>query len=155
MNSVYLPALTALSGSVIGGLTSFASAWLTQHHQDRARRLLGEKARRALEGDDAAARASLAAIEEARKRHGAGEDRITPVAWQSVTGPNDPASRCLRQAAQEHLRGGQALDCGSLPLPRPERKAAELQTRSGSPQRGARRYSRGDMPRCCRKRRAQ
>ena len=46
MNSVYLPALTALSGSVIGGLTSFASAWLTQHHQDRARRLLGEKARR-------------------------------------------------------------------------------------------------------------
>ena len=46
MNSVYLPALTALSGSVIGGLTSFASAWLTQHHQDRVRRLLGEKARR-------------------------------------------------------------------------------------------------------------
>ena len=46
MNSVYLPALAALSGSAIGGLTSFASAWLTQHHQDRARRLLGEKARR-------------------------------------------------------------------------------------------------------------
>ena len=35
-----------MSGSAIGGLTSFASAWLTQHHQDRARRLLGEKARR-------------------------------------------------------------------------------------------------------------
>ena len=46
MNSVYLPALAALSGSAIGGLTSFASAWLTQHHQDRARWLLGEKARR-------------------------------------------------------------------------------------------------------------
>jgi len=46
MNSVYLPALAALSGSAIGGLTSFASAWLTQHHQDRARQLLGEKARR-------------------------------------------------------------------------------------------------------------
>ena len=38
--------MAALSGSAIGGLTSFASAWLTQHHQDRARRLLGEKARR-------------------------------------------------------------------------------------------------------------
>src|SRR5262252_8978864 len=46
MNVVYLPALAALAGSAIGGLTSFASAWLTQHHQDRARRLLGEKARR-------------------------------------------------------------------------------------------------------------
>ena len=46
MNSVYLPALAALSGSAIGGLTSFASAWLTRHHQDRARRLLGEKVRR-------------------------------------------------------------------------------------------------------------
>jgi hypothetical protein len=29
MNSVYLPTLAALSGSAIGGLTSFASAWLT------------------------------------------------------------------------------------------------------------------------------
>ena len=38
--------MAALSGSAIGGLTSFASAWLTQHHQDRPRRLLGEKARR-------------------------------------------------------------------------------------------------------------
>src|SRR6516164_3376572 len=46
MNSVYLPAFAALSGSAIGDLTSFAPAWLTQHHQDRARWLLGEKARR-------------------------------------------------------------------------------------------------------------
>jgi hypothetical protein len=35
-----------LAGSAIGGLTSFASAWLTQHRQDRARRLSQAKARR-------------------------------------------------------------------------------------------------------------
>jgi hypothetical protein len=46
MNSTYLPALAALAGSAIGGLTSFASAWLTQHHQDRTNRLSREKARR-------------------------------------------------------------------------------------------------------------
>jgi hypothetical protein len=46
MNSAYLPALAALAGSTIGGLTSLASAWFTQHHQDRTRRLSGEKARR-------------------------------------------------------------------------------------------------------------
>ena len=36
----------ALAGSVLGGLTSLASAWLTQHHQDRATRLSQDKARR-------------------------------------------------------------------------------------------------------------
>jgi hypothetical protein len=46
MNSTYLPAVAALAGSAIGGLTSFASAWLTQNRQDRARRLSQEKARR-------------------------------------------------------------------------------------------------------------
>src|SRR5262252_5236931 len=46
MDTAYLPAFAALAGSAIGGLTSFASAWLTQHHQDRARRLSGEKTRR-------------------------------------------------------------------------------------------------------------
>jgi hypothetical protein len=46
MNPAYLPAFAALAGSAIGGLTSFASAWLTQHHQDRANRLSGEKTRR-------------------------------------------------------------------------------------------------------------
>ena len=35
--------------------------------------------KRALEGDGAAARASLAMIEEARKRHSAGEDRINAI----------------------------------------------------------------------------
>jgi hypothetical protein len=46
MNTASLPALAALAGSAIGGLTSFASAWLTQHHQDRVKRLSGEKTRR-------------------------------------------------------------------------------------------------------------
>src|SRR6266851_3022198 len=46
MDSAYLPAVAALAGSAIGGLTSFASAWLTQHRQDRARRLSQDKAGR-------------------------------------------------------------------------------------------------------------
>jgi hypothetical protein len=46
MDSTYLPAVAALAGSAIGGLTSFASAWLTQHRQDRAKRLSQAKARR-------------------------------------------------------------------------------------------------------------
>src|SRR5215831_15582047 len=46
MNTAYLPAFAALAGSVIGGLTSFASAWLTQHRQDRVKRLSGDKTRR-------------------------------------------------------------------------------------------------------------
>src|SRR5262249_24343543 len=39
-------ALAALAGSAIGGLTSLVSAWLTQHRQDRAQRLLQDKERR-------------------------------------------------------------------------------------------------------------
>jgi hypothetical protein len=35
-----------LAGSAIGGLTSLASAWFTQHSQDRARRLSEDKVRR-------------------------------------------------------------------------------------------------------------
>jgi hypothetical protein len=46
MNTAYIPAFAALAGSAVGGLTSFASAWLTQHHQNRAKRLSSEKIRR-------------------------------------------------------------------------------------------------------------
>jgi hypothetical protein len=46
MNSAYLPAFAALAGSAIGGLTSFASAWLTQDRQHEAARLLQDKSRR-------------------------------------------------------------------------------------------------------------
>jgi len=45
---VYLPAVAALAGSAIGGLTSLASAWLTQRHQDRAKQLSQDKGRRQL-----------------------------------------------------------------------------------------------------------
>jgi hypothetical protein len=45
-DATYLTALAALAGSTIGGLTSLASAWLTQRHQDRAKQLLQEKGRR-------------------------------------------------------------------------------------------------------------
>jgi hypothetical protein len=44
----YLPAVAALAGSAIGGLTSFASAWLTQHYQDRAKRLSQDTGKRQL-----------------------------------------------------------------------------------------------------------
>jgi hypothetical protein len=46
MNSTYVPALAALVGSAIGGLTSFASAWLNQAPQDLATRLSQDMARR-------------------------------------------------------------------------------------------------------------
>ena len=46
MNPIYLSALAALAGSAIGGLTSLVSASLTQHGQDRARRLSQDKVRR-------------------------------------------------------------------------------------------------------------
>jgi hypothetical protein len=46
MNAAYIPAIAALTGSAIGGLTSFATAWFTQYRQARATRLSGEKARR-------------------------------------------------------------------------------------------------------------
>jgi hypothetical protein len=46
MDTAYVPAFAALAGSAIGGLTSFASAWLTQHDRDRVKRLSEEKTRR-------------------------------------------------------------------------------------------------------------
>jgi hypothetical protein len=49
MNPFYLSALAALAGSVIGGLTSIASAWFTQHSQDRASRLSQDKVRRQID----------------------------------------------------------------------------------------------------------
>ena len=46
MNPNYVPALAALAGSAIGGLTSFASAWLNQARQDQATRLSQDMTRR-------------------------------------------------------------------------------------------------------------
>jgi hypothetical protein len=46
VNPAYLPALAALAGSATGGLTSFASTWLTLRRQGRASRLSRERAKR-------------------------------------------------------------------------------------------------------------
>jgi hypothetical protein len=46
MNPAYLPALAALAGSAVGGLTSLAGAWLTQYRQASAQRLAQAKSRR-------------------------------------------------------------------------------------------------------------
>lgn len=43
MNAAYLPAIAALAGSAVGGVTSLASAWFTQQRQDRAERLSRDK----------------------------------------------------------------------------------------------------------------
>jgi hypothetical protein len=49
-----------------------------------AEAFLLQLAKRALEGDDAAARASLTLIEEAREAQGAGQSRISAIVWVSV-----------------------------------------------------------------------
>src|SRR5260370_32975116 len=46
MNPTYLPALAALSGSSVGGLTSFLSSWLGQSTQLTAQVFLNYKSRR-------------------------------------------------------------------------------------------------------------
>jgi hypothetical protein len=46
MNAGYVSAFAALAGSLIGGLTTFAAAWITQRRQANVQWLLQEKARR-------------------------------------------------------------------------------------------------------------
>jgi hypothetical protein len=46
MNAAYASAIAALAGSVIGGLTTFAAAWVTQRQQANVQWLLQEKTRR-------------------------------------------------------------------------------------------------------------
>jgi hypothetical protein len=46
MDAAYISAFAALGGSVIGGMTSFAAAWITQRQQANIQFLLQEKARR-------------------------------------------------------------------------------------------------------------
>ena len=46
MNPATLSALAALAGSAIGALASFATTWLTQHHQDHTQRKNQEASRR-------------------------------------------------------------------------------------------------------------
>ena len=46
MNAAYVSAFAALAGSLIGGLTTFAAAWVTQRQQANVQWLLQEKTRR-------------------------------------------------------------------------------------------------------------
>jgi hypothetical protein len=46
VNPAYISALAALAGSIIGGLTSFAAAWVTQRQQANVQWLLHDKSRR-------------------------------------------------------------------------------------------------------------
>jgi hypothetical protein len=46
MNAAYISALAALAGSVIGGLTSLLTSWLTQRTQARAQELTRHRRRR-------------------------------------------------------------------------------------------------------------
>jgi hypothetical protein len=46
VNAAYISAISALSGSAIGALASLATTWLTQRHQDQARRLAQDHGRR-------------------------------------------------------------------------------------------------------------
>lgn len=46
MNAAYVSAFAALAGSLIGGLTTFAAAWVTQRRQANVQWLLQEKTRR-------------------------------------------------------------------------------------------------------------
>src|SRR6202795_1636070 len=46
MNAGYVSAFAALAGSLIGGLTTFAAAWVTQGQQANVQWLLQEKTRR-------------------------------------------------------------------------------------------------------------
>jgi len=46
MDAAYISALAALAGTAIGGLTSFATSWITQHAQARAQRLAAERDKR-------------------------------------------------------------------------------------------------------------
>ena len=46
MEAAYISALAALTGTAIGGLTSFATSWMTQQAQTRNQRLAAERAKR-------------------------------------------------------------------------------------------------------------
>jgi hypothetical protein len=46
MDAAYITALAALAGSTIGGLTSFATTWLSQREQFRSQQLSRERSKR-------------------------------------------------------------------------------------------------------------
>jgi hypothetical protein len=69
MDAAYISAFAALAGTAIGGLTSFATSWMTQQAQARAQRRAAEReARAALFGRflDEAAKAYSDALQNRR-----------------------------------------------------------------------------------------
>jgi hypothetical protein len=46
MDTAYISALAALAGTAVGGLTSFATSWMTQHAQSKMQRLAAERDKR-------------------------------------------------------------------------------------------------------------
>ena len=46
MDAAFIPTISALAGTVIGGITSFATSWLSQTAQSRAQRLAQERTKR-------------------------------------------------------------------------------------------------------------
>jgi hypothetical protein len=46
MNEAYLPALAALAGSAIGGITSLATTWLAQHGQAKTQQMAQDRVKR-------------------------------------------------------------------------------------------------------------
>jgi len=48
MDAAYISAFAALAGTAIGGLTSFATSWITQQAQAKSQRLAAEREARAM-----------------------------------------------------------------------------------------------------------
>ena len=46
MDTAYISALAALAGTAVGGLTSFATSWMTQQAQSKMQRLAAEREKR-------------------------------------------------------------------------------------------------------------
>ena len=88
--------------SVLGQMVKIREGG-AERHVTAAEAFLLQLTKRALEGDDAAARASLAVIEEARERQGAGQSRISAIVLVSVA-PGTVTS------ALEPLRMARKLD---------------------------------------------
>ena len=123
MDAAYISAFAALAGSAIGGLTSFATSWTTQHSQARAQRLAAEReARAALFGRflDEAAKLYSDALQNKR-------DDITATGRHLCTDkPNTPyviatgcggrrlcvSHHCRGISFAEHYNGGNAGELG-------------------------------------------
>ena len=88
MSTTYLPTVVALAGSAIGGLISFATAWLTQRQHDRAKRLSGERP------DDSICTSNSAT----RSR------RSTPTRWSTIRRRSRRWSASTRSSAEAAMR---------------------------------------------------